>query len=81
MSLVAKLDRAGRVMVPREFRERLNISEGMELVVRIEDGELRLSTRAEALRRAQRALADLKRPGQSVVDDFIAERLKEAQQD
>lgn len=69
-------------MIPRVFRERLQLTEGMELIVRIEDGELRMSTRAEALKRAQRELTALKKePGQSVVDEFIADRRREAERE
>lgn len=69
-------------MIPRSFRERLKLSAGMELIVRIEDGELRMTTRAEALRRAQRELSALKKePGQSVVDEFIADRRREAERE
>lgn len=69
-------------MIPRAFRERLQLTEGMELIVRIEDGELRMSTRAEALKRAQRELTALKKePDQSVVDEFIADRRREAERE
>ena len=68
-------------MVPREFRERLHLSEGVEVIVRLEEGELRISTRANALKRAQESLSALKKPGQSVVDEFIAERRKEAERE
>lgn len=81
MSGTANLDKAGRVMIPRVFRERLKLAEGVELIVRIEDGELRMTTRAEALKRAQRALATLKPAGKSVVDEFLEDRRKEAERE
>ena len=68
-------------MVPQKFRESLGLSEGSELIVRIEDGELRLTTPAQALKQAQRALSALKKPGESVVDNFLADRKQEAQRD
>ena len=78
MQTTAKLDRAGRIMIPHRFRNSLGLSEGSELIVRLEDGELRLSTPLQALRQAQRALSLLKKPGESVVDDFLADRKQEA---
>ena len=77
----AKIDRAGRVMIPQKFRESLGLSEGAELIVRLEDGELLLTTPMQALRQAQRALSLLKKPGENVVDDFLAERKQEANRD
>ena len=53
----------------------------VEAVVRIEGGELRLSTRAAALERAQAAPGKLKAPDESVVDEFLADRRKEAERE
>lgn len=64
-------------MVPKEFRDKLQLIEGVEVIVRLEGDELRISTRAAALKRAQATLAALKKPGESVVDEFIADREKE----
>lgn len=46
--------------------------------MRLEDGELRLSTPLQALKQVQRALSLLKKPGESVVDDFLSDRKQEA---
>ena len=78
MQIAARLDRAGRIMIPHRFRNSLGLSEGSELIVRLEDGELRLSTPLQALKQAQRALSLLKKPGESVVDDLLADRKQEA---
>lgn len=68
-------------MVPKELRQRLHLSHGVEAVVRIEGGELRLSTRAAALERAQAALSSLRGPAGRVVDEFLADRRKEAERE
>ena len=65
-------------MIPQRFRESLGLSEGSEVIVRMEDGELRLSTPRQALKQAQQALSLLKKPGKCVVDEFLAERKQEA---
>lgn len=65
-------------MIPHRFRESLGLSEGSEVIVRMEDGELRLSTPMQALKQAQQALSLLKKPGECVVDEFLAERKQEA---
>lgn len=81
MAYLVKLDRAGRFTVPKELRQRLHLVEGVEAVARIEGGELRLSTRAAALERAQAALSSLKRPAGGDVDEFLADRRKEAERE
>ena len=43
-----------------------------------EDGELHVIGRQQAIRRIQREAARLKKPGESIVDEFIAEKRAEA---
>ena len=45
------------------------------------DGELRIVSRREGIRKAQAIVARYKQPGVSVVDEFIAERRAEAERD
>jgi AbrB family looped-hinge helix DNA binding protein len=40
------IDKAGRVVIPREVRERLGLLPGTELEVRVEDQTVRLARRA-----------------------------------
>ena len=81
METTAKLDRAGRLMVPRKFREELGLGEGSELVVRLEDGGLRVETRETALRRMQAYLKQFGKPGKPVVEEFLKERQQEARRE
>jgi len=63
------------------MREELGLCTGDVVIMRVEDGELRLSTLAEAIRRAQEAVAQYIEPGRSLVDELIAERRAEAERD
>lgn len=47
-----KLDRQGRLVIPREIREALKLEEGAELIVHTLDGELRITTVREVRKRA-----------------------------
>ena len=76
-----KLDNAGRVLVPLKFRRQLGLAANAELILRIEDGELRMHTRETAIRRARERLKRLKKPGESVVDEFLSERREEARRE
>lgn len=78
MTFAAKMDRAGRLVLPLKVRRELGLTENSELVVQVEDGGLRVQTREAALHRVQERLKRFKRPGRSVVDEFLAERREEA---
>lgn len=73
-----KLGSNGRLVIPAEYRKALGVGEGDELVVHLEDGELRLSTRKLALKRAQARVRRYISAETSLSDELIAERRKEA---
>lgn len=65
--------------IPAPIRRELGLEPGTPLVTYIEDGRVVLETREHLVRRIQ-ATATADRPaGESVVDEFIAERRLEAQ--
>jgi AbrB family looped-hinge helix DNA binding protein len=81
MQAKAKLNANGRVVIPAPVRKALDLRPGDELIMRVEDGELRLSTRRRALERARRMIrqyipddVDLT---QSLIDDRRAEAERE----
>ena len=49
-----RVDENGRVVIPASFRKALGIKTGDEVVLRIEDDELRIITLKRHLERAQR---------------------------
>lgn len=73
-----KLSEGGRVVVPAALREKYGFAIGDTLVWQDDEDGLRLVSRREGIRRAQKMLAKYKRPGESVVDEFLAERRAEA---
>lgn len=70
----ARVNENGRVVIPASFRKALGIKVGDEVVLRIEDDELRISTMSRRIERAQRLLRERTKSGRSVVDEFIRER-------
>lgn len=77
--VTTKLTDGGRVVVPAEYRRALQIEVGDEVVLYLKDGEIRILSRREALRRAKEIFGRyVKRP---IVDEFIAERRKEAERE
>ena len=75
-----RLDAAGRILIPAEFRKALDmrVGEYMALDLDSEQNEIRVCTMREAGRRIQEAVRPYKREGVSVVDELIAERRAEA---
>ena len=63
--------------MPKEKLEALGIPDGGKLLLTVDDGEPRASTRLTALRRIQRELKAYVPPGVSVVDEFLAEKRAE----
>ena len=56
-----RVNENGRVVIPAAFRKALGIQAGDEIVMRIEDDELRLSTQQRRIRNAQRRAASILR--------------------
>jgi antitoxin PrlF len=73
-----KVNENGRVVIPASFRRALGINPGDEVVLRMEDDELRITTIKRRLERAQRLVRKYVKPGTSLVDELIAERRREA---
>ena len=72
-----KLGEGGRFVIPAAMREEMGVKPGEDLILYVEDGELRVRSWLRNLRRIQSELSALKRPGESVVDDFLKERREE----
>lgn len=70
----------GRIVIPAQFRESLDISTGETLIARVEDGRLVLETRERILARIRSWFADVP-PEVSLVDELIAERREEARRE
>lgn len=73
-----KLSEGGRVVIPAEVRRALQVQEGDSLLLDVKDGEIRLYSRREQLRRAQALFRQYIPEGVSLVDELIAERRAEA---
>ncbi len=76
-----RVNENGRVVIPASFRKALDISAGDEVVLRIEDDELRITTMKSRLEKARRRIRLYVKPGRSLVDELIAERREAAQRE
>ena len=76
-----RVNENGRVVIPAAFRQALGIDAGDEVVLRVQDDELRITTMKHRIEHAKRLVRRHIKPGTSLVDDLIAERRKAAKRE
>jgi AbrB family looped-hinge helix DNA binding protein len=76
-----RVNENGRVVIPASYRKALGIKAGDEVILRMEDDELRITTMKRRLERAQRRIRQYVKPGVSLVDELIAERREAAKRE
>ena len=79
--LRARIDRNGRVVIPSEYRKALGLNLGDEVILDLEDGELRLFSLDQAIERGQELVLKYAPEGVSLADELIAERRAEAERE
>lgn len=74
----SRLDSSGRIVLPREVRERLSLKFGDGILLIDDANGVRIETPEQSLREAQSYFSKLVEPGVSVVDELLLERREEA---
>ncbi len=69
-----KITEGGRIVIPAEYRKALGLDIGDEVILRLEDGEVRIFTPSQAIKYAQELLRPYLPQGRSLSDELIAER-------
>jgi len=77
----ARVNENGRVVIPASYRKALGIKAGDEVILRMEDDELRITTMKRRIERAQRRIRQYVKPGVSLADELIAERREAAKRE
>ena len=73
-----RINENGRVVIPASVRTALGIQPGDELVMRVEEDEIRITTLKQRIERAQNHVRKFAKPGASLVDELIAMRREAA---
>ena len=76
-----KIAPGGRIVIPAAYRQALEVKEGDDIVLRLDDGELRLISPALGIKRAQEIVRRHVPEGVRLSDELIAERRAEAKRD
>ncbi len=74
-----KVTQGGRIVIPVEFRKQLGIEIGEDVNLSVEDGSLNISTSEKALERLQKMARKVSNGQSAVVDELIADRRREAE--
>lgn len=79
----ARVSESGRLSIPAELRRAIGLEHGGDVVVDLDGREIRIRTVAEAVAQAQalsrRLLGD--RAAEASVDNFLAERRRDAERE
>jgi AbrB family looped-hinge helix DNA binding protein len=73
-----RLGAKGRLVIPAKMREALGMVENDVIDLRVVDGELRIVTLRETIRRVQERAKRYIKPGVSLADELSAERREAA---
>lgn len=68
------LSESGRVVIPSKYRKALGLKPGDELFLILEDGEIRVISARQAIRRAQALVRRYVPEGRSLSEELIQER-------
>ena len=77
-SVATHVGQGGRVVIPAEYRKMLGLGTGDEVILVLEDREVRLMTPAKAIERAQAIVRSHVPKGRSLSEELIKERREEA---
>lgn len=69
-----RMSEGGRIVIPARMRAELGLEPGDDVVLELEDGSLRLASRARGVERAQQILGKYAAGGPSLSEELIAER-------
>jgi AbrB family looped-hinge helix DNA binding protein len=78
---IVRVDQQGRLLVPKELREAIEMRPGGNVTLLVEDGELRVITPGALMHKLEEQRALYNPEGRSLVDEFLAERRAEAERE
>ena len=74
----ARMGEGGRLVIPARYRKALGLEPGDEVVLALEDGEVRLMTPRRMVQRAQALVRRYVPKGRRLSEELLRERREEA---
>ncbi|MBM3924836.1 MAG: AbrB/MazE/SpoVT family DNA-binding domain-containing protein [SAR202 cluster bacterium] len=81
MKTMTKLGRNGRFVIPSSHRKALGLEEGDDLIVILEDKEIRVFTVEQGIKKAQEIVRRRVPAGRMLSEELIRERREEAKRE
>lgn len=79
--MTARLGESGRLVIPASCRKAMGVKPGDDVMLRVEDGELRILSVEKAVQRAKDTVKRYAKGQSSLADQLIAERREESRRD
>ncbi|MGH7999556.1 MAG: AbrB/MazE/SpoVT family DNA-binding domain-containing protein [Brasilonema sp.] len=76
-AIKTKISEGGRVVIPSEYRKQLGLEVGDEVMIQLVDGEMRIFTLEQAVKRAQEIVRRYIPQGRSLSNELLEERRQE----
>lgn len=77
METMTRIGPGGRVVIPAEYRRKLGLKPGDEVVLVLEDDEVRMLSRRAAIKQIQSLVRQYVPRDRSLVDELLRERREE----
>ena len=78
----ASLEKSGRILIPVAIRRRLGLSEGSQVIVKVdESGALQITSRSQALASVRERIRKYVPAGRDLVEELIQDRRAEAERE
>jgi AbrB family looped-hinge helix DNA binding protein len=78
ISVTTTVAEGGRIVIPASYRRAMGVRPGDEIMLRFEDGEVRITSRAQVRRRAREYVRSLVPKGTSLMHELMRERRESA---
>lgn len=73
----ARIGEGGRILIPAHYRKKLGLKPGDEVLLILDEGELRVVTTQRAIERAQALVRRYVPAGRSLVNELLKDRREE----
>lgn len=76
-AIKTRISEGGRVVIPAEYRKQLGVEVGTEVMIQLVDGEMRIFTLEQAVKRAQELVRRYVPESRSLSTELVEERRQE----